>query len=457
MRRVATVPSAPNVASSRRSSRSLRSGTPAAPTPARLFGVLAGVLAGGLVMLSAPAARATDCSGIESTCINGDILWPHAGPSRFVSIGGTETVAPGTLGFGLVTSYLSRPILVHVPTPGPGGSDQNAIDNQVNGTFLWSYGVTDRLQFDLALPLTFIQDGAGLSPVTGGSALKDTAVRDLRFGFAYALVPHTRMAPEDRADAWGLTARLEVSAPSGDTDQLAGEGVGIFVPSVAADYRHGPVFAGAELGARVRPTDELLGARIGTQLVTALGVGYDLLPHELLSAALEAWVLPTFAEQHTLSGSSDATVSSPNGQYIAPAEWQLSARTSPLRSGDFAVQLGGGGELPLTSSAITMPRFRFTLGLRWAPGGRPRASSSGAASATSTTSAAPRAGTVVDLHLAGARDVCTSDPDLVDGFKDTDGCTDEDQDKDGIPDRLDKCPMVSEDFAGLTDGCPEKH
>ena len=64
---------------------------------------------------------------------------------------------------------------------------------------------------------------------------------------------------------------------------------------------------------------------------------------------------------------------------------------------------------------------------------------------------------MVDLHIAGAKDVCTSDPDLVDGFKDTNGCPDEDQDKDGVPDRLDKCPMVPEDFVGLTDGCPEKH
>ena len=60
----------------------------------------------------------------------------------------------------------------------------------------------------------------------------------------------------------------------------------------------------------------------------------------------------------------------------------------------------------------------------------------------------------VDLGLAAAHDPCTSDPDVVDGFKDTDGCPDEDQDKDGVPNRFDKCPLVAEDYAGLTDGCP---
>jgi OOP family OmpA-OmpF porin len=423
---------------------------PVAPlAPLRLLGLACC----SALTLAAPAAHATDCSGIESSCINSDILWPHAGPARFVAIGATETVAEGQLGFGLVTSYLSRPIILHVPTPGPGGSVQNAIDNQVNGTFLWAYGVTDRLELDLAVPLTFIQDGAGLSPITGGNALKDTAVRDMRFGFTYAIVPHARVAPDRRPESWGLAARLEVSAPTGDDDQLAGEGTGVFVPSVSADWRHDRIFVGAEVGARLRPISELEGARVGTQLVAALGAGYDILPRELLTAVVEAWALPTLAEQHSVSIDGPATLSTPNGTTIAPAEWQVSARTAPLQGGDFAIQLGGGGDLPLTNGAVTTPRFRFTLGLRWAPAGRPRSASPPPASSTPAPPAVP----VVDLHLAGAKDVCTSDPDLVDGFKDTDGCNDEDQDKDGVPDRFDRCPLVPEDFVGLTDGCPEKH
>jgi OmpA-OmpF porin, OOP family len=406
----------------------------------------------GTITGAARAALATDCSGIQSPCINSDILWPHAGPARFVSIGSTETVAPGQLGFGLVTSYLSRPIVIDAPAPGPGGSQQNAVDNQVNGTFLWAYGVTDRLELDLAVPLTFIQDGAGLSPITGGASLKDTAVRDMRFGLAYAILPHTRVSPDKRLESWGLAARLEVSAPTGDDDQFAGEGTGVFVPSVSADWRRERGFMGAELGARIRPTNELKGARIGTQIVAALGAGYDILPHELLTGILEVWALPTLAEQHTVTIDGAGPLSTPNGTTIAPAEWQLSARTAPLPGGDFSIQLGGGGDLPLTNGAVTTPRFRFTLGLRWAPLGRPRPAPL-AAPAAAATAPAP----VVDLHVAGAKDVCTSDPDLVDGFKDTDGCNDEDQDKDGIPDRFDKCPLVAEDFVGLSDGCPEKH
>ncbi len=407
--------------------------------------------AAALVALAPGNARATDCSGIDSPCIDADNFWPHAGPQRFVAVGSTETVAAQQVGVGLVATYQKRPLVVHVAQPGPGGSDQNAIDDQVNGTFLWAYGVTDRLELDLAVPLTLIQSGAGVSPLTGGNALKDTAVRDMRFGFTYAILAHERVEPRARPEAFGLAARFEVSAPTGDSDQLAGERSGVFVPSIAADWRLQRLFAGAEVGARLRPTTELDGARIGTQLVTALGVGLDILPRELLSATLEGFALPNFAEQHDVAVSTLSRVSAPNGKYIAPAEWQLAVRTAPLASGDLSIQLGGGGGLPITSGAPTMPLYRFTLGVRWAPAGRP-------APHPVAVTPPPSAYTppVVDLHLAGARDVCTSDPDLVDGFKDNDGCPDEDQDKDGIPDRLDQCPLVPEDFAGLTDGCPEK-
>jgi hypothetical protein len=402
-----------------------------------VLAALGAALAAGL---AAPAALATDCSGFYSPCINDDALWLHAGASSFVAIGSTRTVAPQQVAFGLVTSYLSRPIVLSVP--GPGG-DQYAVDDQVNGTFLWAYGVTDRLELDLAVPVTFGQGGTGLAPLTGGNALKDTAVRDMRFGFAYALLP--------RSSTWGVTPRFEVSAPTGDSDQFAGERSGVMIPSVAADWRSGRLFAGAEVGARLRPVTQLLGARVGSQLVTALGVGYDVLSRrDLLAIALEAWALPTLVEQADFVKESElVSVSTPNGTHITPAEWQLSARTAPLRDGDLSIQASGGGPIPFGGDpAITTPRFRFTLGVRWAP----QPHEGARAGATDPAKAAAP----VDLHLASARDVCTTEPDLVDGFKDDDGCPDEDQDKDGVPNRLDRCPLVPEDFVGITDGCPEK-
>src|SRR5580658_8741477 len=159
-----------------------------------------------IVASSTRAAVANECSGNVSPCINDDTLWPHAGPSRFQAIGGSDTAAAGQIGFALQASYLSRPIVLQLQSPG-GGTQAYAINDQANGTFLWSYGVGRRLELDVALPLTFGQGGTGLAPVSGGPGLKDTAVRDMRFGFTYALVRKARSPQPAEEDAWGLAGR----------------------------------------------------------------------------------------------------------------------------------------------------------------------------------------------------------------------------------------------------------
>jgi OOP family OmpA-OmpF porin len=323
---------------------------------------LASILAGSTIAGGARATSVRECTAVASPCINDDTFWPHAGPAHFAAVGSTETVAAGQLGFGLVTSYLSRPIVFQVPSPGSGGSPQYVVNDQANGTFMWSYGATNRLELDFILPLTFGQGGTGLQPITGGPGLHDTAVRDLRFGLAYAIVPHPRVDPDpdERTPDFGLLARFEVSAPTGDGDQFAGERSAVYIPSLAADFRYGRWFLGAEGGARIRPITSLLGARVGTQIVAMLGTGFDIVPRGLLTATLEAWALPTLASQ----GAGE-------GDPLVPSEWQLSARTSPLKSGDLAIQLGGGTAIPFgAETEITRPRFRFNLGVRWAPLGR---------------------------------------------------------------------------------------
>src|SRR5437868_1087097 len=130
-----------------------------------------------LLLFSGGEAYGKECANpLINTCINSDTFWPNPGPTRFVTVAGTETVGEGQVGFGLVATYLSRPVVLRVASPGPGGSDQFAVDNQVTGNFLFAYGVTQHLQLDFALPVTFIETGAGTSPITGGADIHDTAV-----------------------------------------------------------------------------------------------------------------------------------------------------------------------------------------------------------------------------------------------------------------------------------------
>jgi OmpA-OmpF porin, OOP family len=322
-------------------------------------------------------AHAKECTNpLVNTCINSDTFWPNPGPTRFATIGGTETVGRGQVGFGLVATYLSRPVVLRVASPGPGGSDQYVVDDQVTGNFLFAYGVTERLQLDFALPVTFIQTGAGTSPLTGGADIRDTAVRDLRFGIAYALVPRARVSPDAVSDAtgpgrsWSVGSRFTVSAPTGDSSDFAGERSAVFAPAITADYRYRMLFAGVDLGARVRPVTEFAGARVGSQITTGLGVGLDIFDRERLSVMAEARSYVNLAEQHDTAQSAFGITSQPNGKAIVPAEWMLAARTAPLLAGDVSFLVGGGGPIPIGDSAITVPRFRFVLGAVYAPTAR---------------------------------------------------------------------------------------
>ncbi len=346
-------------------------------TSGRAGAFAAGALIAVSVVALAREASAQNCGApLASTCINDDNLWPHAGPSRFLTLGGSETTARGEVSFGLYTTYLSRPIVLQTNGGGAPATDY-AIDNQVNENFLFAYGVSDRLELDAIAPVTLSQTGTGASPITGAtSGLQTSGVRDFRFGFAYAIVPTRRVDTDAYAEGlarpslFGLTGRLELSAPTGDTQSFGSDGYVVWSPGFAGTFRYKGLFADGEAGLRLRKTEELEGQRVGSQVFLGLGVGVDLMPHDRLSLVAEGYVLPTFAQQHTISAPADTigTISTPNGKYIDPAEWMVSVRSAPLLGGDFQVQGGGGGSIPFASDApITNPRFRFSLSVRYAP------------------------------------------------------------------------------------------
>lgn len=324
---------------------------------------------GGALLVAAvwPAPARAQCkSPFYSPCINSDTYWPNAGPMRFAAVGGTETVAEGQVGFGLVTSYQSRPVILRVASPGT-GTDTFVVDDQVTGNFLFAYGVTNRLELDFALPVTFVQRGAGTSPITGGAPLRDTAVRDLRAGIAYAILPRERVAPDKQTSPYGLAARFAFTAPTGDANDFAGERTAVFVPDLAGSYVRGRFFAGLDLGLRIRPVTQFAGARIGTQLTTAAGVGFDVLEKERLAVFLEGRAYVNFAEQAKLQQTPTRLDSVPSDKTITPAEWLLGVRSAPILAGDVSFLLGGGGPIPFGDDAFTVPRFRFILGVVYAP------------------------------------------------------------------------------------------
>jgi OOP family OmpA-OmpF porin len=373
-----------------------------------------------------------DCTSTRvATCVDSDSLWPHAGPGPFFSLGSTTTTPMGQLSASLVTSYLSRPIGLRVPSADPAGTTVFAVDNVVDATLLLAWGVTDRFEVVLAAPTTFVQNGAGAAAVTNSTdQLPRSALRDLRFGFTYALVPPDRKG-EPRG--FGLVGRVEFAAPTSTVGAFAGSRTATLAPTLVGSYQSGKWLGSLEVGARIRWKETLGDAVVGSQIFAGLGGSYALLPKGWLSIGAEAFALPTIASQNAPSVDKTQTSAPPP----IPAEWIASVTSAPFLAGDFSVSLGGGGRIPFSSQApLFDPRFRFDLAIRYAPTGR-------------------------DTDKDGipdARDKCPNEPEDVDGFEDADGCPDPDNDKDGIPDAVDKCPNHPEDFDGFqdADGCPDR-
>jgi OmpA-OmpF porin, OOP family len=392
-----------------------------------------------LLASAAGRARASECNNAArlSSCINADTLWPHAGAGSFQAVGATETTAPSQFSFGIVTSYLRKPIVLKAASADPEGTTSPAVDHLVDASFLWAFGVTNRLELSLAMPAALYQTGSGLSGYKSSQAvpISQTAVRDFRYGLACAILPRARAFPNE---GLAVTGRFEMSVPVGDKDAFSGERGAVWYPTVAADYRFGRLLIGAEAGARLRATSQLAGTRVGSQLFAAIGIGVDILPHQGLTAAVEAWALPTLVHQQDLHRApvTAQVVAEDSSRKLAPAEWMATLRSAPVAGGDFTLSVSGGSTLPLTDpSSMTSPIYRFVLGIRYAPLARDTDGDG-----------------VLDRD-----DKCPLEKEDRDGFEDEDGCVDPDNDRDGIPDAVDRCRDKPEDHDGFKDddGCPD--
>ena len=123
------------------------------------------------------------------------------------------------------------------------------------------------------------------------------------------------------------------------------------------------------MGGRIHNTSDLAGNRIGPQLVLAAAFGAEIVPNTL-GLFLQAIALPTLVEQHDLAfdGTGAGRVVSGSRPPLLPAEWQLGVRSADAIVEGASISLGAGSALPFSGeSALTTPRYRVLLSLRYAP------------------------------------------------------------------------------------------
>ena len=298
-----------------------------------------------------------------------------------------------------------------------GGTLVNVVSGQTTFDFLFAYGLTEKLELGLVLPVTvnLTSGPPGAIPL---QAFPTTSggLGDLRLSGKYRLF---------EGEEWGVALSGILSVPTGDDSSFLGESAVTFTPRLIGDYDfadYGKVLG--NVGFPIRPSRNYVNLDKGAAF--QWGLGYEL-PAE--------WLLERFS--FIASATGETQFASIDVEEV-PFELLGGFRWRPTEELGLQTAVGRG-----VTDGFGAPDFRIIFGLAW----------------TSNGPKAPPVDPDPDRDgILGAEDACPMDAEDVDEFEDADGCPELDNDADGIADLDDQCPMEPEDKDGVfdADGCPEE-
>ncbi len=336
------------------------------------------------------------------------------------------------------------------------GTKVRLLSQRSTWDFAAGFGVTDRLELALAVPVLAIvaAEGADVAADVG----------DLRLRAKVRL-----LGGRAGESGLGLGLLAEFGFPTGGDTPFAGAGgfSGTFAALASYGLAEGPVFA-AMLGVRGRGAERIEGLAIGSELRWGLGVDVPLVKQLALMGEIEGAVGLVSPDQF-------------------PIEARFGARMHVGAGVSFA--LAGGAGL---TEGYGAPDWRVLVGLSWVQGGATPVVTLAPKELTPAERLRNRTGqkpdpqhpdpntpavpsetpamdltafdTAADLDadpdqdgVLGELDSCPVEREDVDGFGDVDGCPDPDNDGDGLLDAADKCAEAAETLNGVDDydGCPD--
>jgi OOP family OmpA-OmpF porin len=346
------------------------------------------------------------------------------GPRNYFHTRGARTDGRNAWSAGLLVSYANEPIVVNtcVSEGLCGGPDQTTreikvVENLVEGAILGSFTPIPRLQIGLKLPLAFA-DGHGMNAQGQPDTLSAFALADPQV--------------EVKLRAYGeptspIVAGVAVyaTAPLGhlmaERAYLGDETPGVGLRAIF-DGEAGPFSFAGNVGGILRGTgslgeaevgDEVRKVEVGSELRYSVGLGWR--PSPVLRVLVD-WY-----------GSSRLATTPAE----SPMQIDGGVQVSPLGS-TLMISAGGGTRLV---SGLGAPAIHALLGFTYVAEHSDRD----------------------EDGMQDADDQCPTDAEDRDGYEDSDGCPDLDNDLDTIPDKGDKCPAQAEDQDGFEDqdGCPD--
>ena len=378
------------------------------------------------------SARAQEGGDIDLSAFH-----PAMDSRGFVTVNASETLAPGQLSFGLVTTW-GRNLLRF--TSGP---NSYQVQNLITPTLVGAGGLRIlgiELELGVSLPFSIMSgDRAPDSDAGTPSNPND----DLRYQFdgqglgdaALHLKWCALSGPRapDQGGGLGLALVASLSLPTAsESGRWLGDGHAVPELLGVADVQVGRVRLAANAGLRWRPSgtarfaddQSMMGATpvpitggviaAGSSIPFGVGASWALVPEHVDVVSEVYGEIPLGGEDWFPA------------EAIGGLKLYL-ARSSYLSFG------AGAGLLPGHGGS---PDLRGFLGIVFEP------------------TRADRDGD----GIPDDADQCPDDPEDIDGFQDDDGCPDPDNDRDGILDPDDRCPDDPEDKDGFEDedGCPDR-
>ena len=336
-----------------------------------------------------------------------------------LNVSRSDVLAHLTPSLGLFLHFADDPmVLYRVDESGERTIAARVVDDQLKAELTGAFGLFERAELGLALPIVLYQKGGGDAGLGGDEGFDGAAIADLR------VIPKVRILEHEKFSGFGLAFSLPMYVPIGSSGSFNSDGEFRFEPRIAADYRFSRAILAANLAYQVRPEAFAHNYTSDDSLRWALAAEVGVGP-EWLAVQGSLFGSYTLADGRDPDDLGDVA----SNTRARPIEALLGLK---YYHGNITWQWGAGFGL---TSSVGAPDFRLFAGIGWSPSNDDRDGDG----------------------IKNGPDKCPDTPEDADGFEDDDGCPDLDDDKDGIADTDDECRTEPEDTDGFEDanGCPD--
>jgi OOP family OmpA-OmpF porin len=320
---------------------------------------------------------------------------------------------------GVLFNYSYRPVTLEatstskIKAPAP----FHVISNQVTGDFVGAVGLWHRVLVGVDVPFLIFQNGdkstADTTRATGDLTLPRQALGDVGLNLKTTLIRPTA----SELGGFALAIHERFTLPTGDEQSFMGEGTPTSETRLLAEYRLVALGVHGALGVKFRGHEGSFACGTFASITDCPSRFESEIPFGL-GVTLRPQALGIdpkgrlmfFAETHGYLPL--APIHPFQGEAVSEVQVDVGSR---MTFG--SISLLAGFEKGLLH-AVGTPNVRATIGISWVP-------------------------RVHDRDGDGIPDDVDQCPDLpedFDGFQDADGCPDGDNDDDGIPDAEDACP-----------------